>query len=198
MNRISLTDFVDIVSRAGVQKFNKVVQIKARAPYSPSVDFYKRLREQIVRVHAEGLAKSELKAVLRQISNETKLKHFPDVLSGYEKWWGRKQLEWFVPPHRLITSHGVELAVNPELGLVVNGEPHVIKLYFKGEPLSKHKVSLAAALMQNVLEHPIEGGRFSVLDARAGKLFTPSGPVKGMDAMLDIELQYIGSAWATA
>jgi hypothetical protein len=49
MIRVSLTDFVDIVSKSGTPKATKVAQVKKRGRYEPAVDFYKPLREKAQR-----------------------------------------------------------------------------------------------------------------------------------------------------
>lgn len=54
---LSLTDVVDVVLKSGVSKATKVEQIKKRAPYSPSSDYYKPLREAIIQAHQNGFTK---------------------------------------------------------------------------------------------------------------------------------------------
>ena len=51
MPQISLTDFVDVVAKAGRPKATKVRQVKERHAYEPAFDFYKSLREHIVENH---------------------------------------------------------------------------------------------------------------------------------------------------
>ena len=54
MPRISLTDFVDIVARVGMQKITKITEIKHREPYSPQTDYWRIVREHIVNNHING------------------------------------------------------------------------------------------------------------------------------------------------
>lgn len=60
MYDISLTDLVDVISKSGSPKATKVNQIKNRKPYHPTADFYKPLRDEIIRIHKEGLEKKLL------------------------------------------------------------------------------------------------------------------------------------------
>lgn len=134
-----------------------------------------------------------LAEVIGRITHEVKLKIYPDVVTGYSKWWGKKELIWFSPPTKLIEAHGVELSVNPELGLQVNGQPHIIKLYFKGEKLSRDKIEVVGELLRTALPNPA-GHQLSVLDVRQSKLHTAE-PVRGLGAALDAELAYIARIW---
>ena len=45
--KISLTDFVDFVSKSGTSKLTKVKQIKGRRSYHPAFDFWKLMRDEI-------------------------------------------------------------------------------------------------------------------------------------------------------
>jgi hypothetical protein len=72
MPKLSLTDFVDIVSKSGTPKSTKVAQVKHRPPYSPATDFYKPLRDEITQVHASGLTKATLTRFGSSISDPKK------------------------------------------------------------------------------------------------------------------------------
>ena len=93
MPQISLTDFVDIVSKSGRPKATKVIQVKERPEYEPAFDFYKPLREHLIETHRTGQSKDHLFAVLSTLTNKTKLTHYPQLINGYKKWWGKKDLK---------------------------------------------------------------------------------------------------------
>ena len=57
MPQISLTDFVDIVSTSGTPKATKVKQVKYRPAYNPAIDFYKRIRDDIVETIGKTIQK---------------------------------------------------------------------------------------------------------------------------------------------
>jgi hypothetical protein len=196
MPAISLTDFVDVVSKTGSTKITKIAQIKNRPSYSPSSDFYKAVREAIVEMHAKSLPKSHIDESLRRLTDPKKLVNYPDVTLGYRRWLGRKQPEWFAPPGAVFSAHGFDVKINPELGLIVNGTPHVIKLYFKGEALSKGRIQVAAHLMEvSLRQKSIAGAVMSVLDTRQSKLLSPQVPLEKLTAGLRGELAYIASVW---
>ena len=198
MPSLSLTDLVDIVSASGTPKATKVRRIKHRPPYNPAADFYKRLRDSIIEAHQQGEDRSALDQTLSGLTDAKKMKAFPRILSGYRKWWGQKELVWFVPPSESYSAHGIDVSVNPELGLEVNGIPHLIKLYFKAEPLSKNRTDIITHLMAVVLGPDCpEVTVMSLLDVRRAKLIAPTVPIEGLSGILDAELAYISTLWPT-
>jgi hypothetical protein len=74
MPQLSLTDFVDIVSRSGIQKANKVKQIKQRPEYEPSADFYRRIREDIITLHKKNKTVDFLDKTLINLTDPKKAK----------------------------------------------------------------------------------------------------------------------------
>jgi hypothetical protein len=198
MPRISLTDFVDIVSKSGTPKATKVAQIKNRPDYEPAVDFYKPLREFIVDHHKRALPKFASAEALASIADPKKMTNYPEAIDGYRRWWGNKALEWFDTPVGTFSSHGVDVVVNPELGLVVNGRSYVIKLYFKADPLSKARVDIVTHMMEETLRGSLLGGEImAVLDVRRAKLISPTVPIPRLTAALNAELAYVAAMWGS-
>lgn len=198
MPQLSLTDFVDIVSASGTPKATKVRHVKRRPAYDPSADFYKRIREDIIESHKGTHDKAHLAATLTGLTDRKKITAYPPIVAGYGKWWGRKALTWFKPPSELYSRHGVDVAVNPELGLVIDGMPNLIKLYFKADPLAKNKVDIITHLMAIAVSGKCPSPSttvMSVLDVRRGKLICPTVPISGLTGILDAELAYVAALW---
>jgi hypothetical protein len=198
MPQISLTDFVDIVSASGTPKATKVKEVKRRPPYQPSFDFYKQIRDGIVEAHQNRRGKTHLDGTLPVLTDRKKVAVYPSLVASYKKWWGRKDFVWFIPPNVLYSRNGIDISINPELGLEINGIPHLIKLYFKGEPLAKNKIDIITHLMAVSASPycPQPGDTImSVLDIRRQKLFTPTVPIPSLSATLNAELAYISALW---
>jgi hypothetical protein len=195
MPQISLTDFVDIVSASGTPKATKVRQVKRRPAYAPAADFYKPLRERIVEAHRFDYGRDYIDGAMADLTDQKKMKVYPPIVDGYKKWWGKKTLVWFDAPSFWYSKHGVDVAVNPELGLKINETPHLVKLYFKSDPLAKNKVDIITNLMAIVSSQDDPDPVMSVLDIRRGKLFSPTVSIPGLTAMLDAELAYISALW---
>lgn len=196
MPNLSLTDLVDVVSKAGTPKATKVSETKNRRPYQPATDFYKPFRDGLINLHQAGNDKTALGDLQKSLTDPKKITNYPDAIDGYRKWWGKKNLTWFEPPRNLYGHAGIDVAINPELGLVVNGNRHVIKLYLKADPLTKLRVDLITVLMEVALRPKCQADDpLALLDVRQGKLFTVSAPLKSTKAVVDAELAYIAALW---
>jgi len=197
MIKLSLTDFMDIASKSGVQKARAVIAIKSRPQkYERATDFYGPLREHIIEIHKKKRSKKALDDVLSRIVDKKKLGNYPLVIDGYKRWWGRKTLQWFEPISKPYSAHQVSININPELGLIINGVPYLIKLYFKKAPLAKDRDGIIVQLMEMTLRSGCENNAImSVLDTRHSKIvpYEYSSPVN--KAMIDAELGYIANLW---
>lgn len=197
MPQISLTDFVDIVAKSGRPKATKVRQVKDRPEYEPAFDFYKPLREHLADVHRKDGAKANVSDVLPTLTDEKKIKNYPALVDGYKKWWGKKTLAWFNPPRGTYSSNGFDIMVNPELGLVVNGERHIIKLYLKSDSLTTFKTEVIVDLLEHQLRPKVAPtDRFGVLDVRESKLFAEGPHMPESVPMINAEIAYIASIWS--
>lgn len=197
MPQLSLTDLVDIVSRSGTPKATKVAQVKQRPDYEPAFDFYLALREAIIDIHRRQGDKRQFSNFMTSVTDRKKLSNYPSAVNGYKKWWGRKELVWFAPPRALYARHGIEVIVNPELGLEFNSGKHVIKLYFKQEALSKLRVDVITQLMEMTLRSQCAATEtMSVMDVRNAKLFSYDPAVSDVKAIIDAELAYIAALWS--
>lgn len=175
---ISLTDFVDFVCKTGSSKMTKVKQVKERDDYSPATDFYKGLREGIIENHQSDGDKKGLKQILERIKDGKKITHYGEAVKGYEKFWGRKTIKWFSPPSTHWMIGDLDIRVNPELGLEIDGEFYIVKLYLKSDKLSKDRISQILTLMESQLrEYTEEEVTMAILDVKNSKLhvFAPSG-----------------------
>jgi hypothetical protein len=136
---ISLTDFVDFVVKVGSPKLTKVREIKNRGEYSPAIDAWKRLREGIIGFHRDS---TPLDITLSGITDRKKLRRYPAAIAGYRRFARRNDSAWFEPPVKKWIQAGLEVRVNPELGLRINGCDTIIKLYFRDEALTKSRLAV--------------------------------------------------------
>jgi len=184
---VSLTTFVDFVSKSGTPKITVVRHFKHGAAYRPAFDFYKPLRDAIVEVHARGKPKKLLDDLVEGLVDPRKVEAFAAVVRGHKRFMRRHPARWFDPPRGQWVEGGLVVHVNPELGLELKQVRHVVKLYFKAERLPKRNVATIVRLMERALGAPGARTVFGVLDVRRGALHVPRGPVPGIDALLSSE-----------
>jgi len=196
MPRISLTDFVDFVVKSGTPKLTKVRELKNRGDYDPATDFWKPLRKAIIDYHKSGGDKRQLDAILSKISDPKKQNRYPSAVAGYKKFIGRKIVKWFDPPKHLWTRSGLDVRVNPELGLEYNSQRHIIKLYFKDEKPNKQKFDVVLAMMEEALRSKLKAGdTLAILDVSNSKLHTSSGPQPSLTPLLVGEAAGFVATW---
>ena len=196
MTYLSLRDFLDVAEKTGKPRITKVRQIK-KATYSPATDFYRPLRQGIIGIHSKGKARTALSSLLQDVSDKRKIGNYPSAINGYDKWWGTRQLKWFVPPKNKYAKFGFEVSVNPELGLEINGAPHVIKLYLNTTPLSPNRAALMAALMTQVIGPLAPTAGLDALDARRSKLIPFTAQSLSLMKTVDAVLADIAAIWPT-
>jgi hypothetical protein len=90
----------------------------------------------------------------------------------------------------------VNVQVNPELGLVIDGQRHVIKLYFKQEALPKNRAVLVLHMMQAASASADKNGTvMCVLNVRRGLLYASGAPEPQHGTQLKGEAAYWASVW---
>jgi len=193
--QLSLTDFVDIALRAGTPKLTKVREIKHRPKYEPATDFWRPLRMNIIEAHEGNRGVSHLSKSMVGLNDQKKKTAYPPLVEAYKKWWGRKTYEWFKPPTGVWTSGTVAVSVNPELGLRADGQEWIVKLYFKGDKLTKNRLDVILYLMKEVLGVDSAGATMAIHDIRNAKLFSPTIEIPDLGAMLRGEAAFIASVW---
>lgn len=197
MISLTLSDVVDVFSKSGRPKATKVRQIKNREAYQPATDYYRPLRTALTEIHANGKDRSALASILPSITDPKKIANYHELVEAYGKFWGRKKIEWFTPPRASYSNNGVEVIVNPELGLIVDGQQIVVKLYLKTDEISKAQIELVPVLMELVLRSQVsENVLMALLDVRKGKLhYLGTSSMATSTAMINAELSYVATLW---
>lgn len=172
MPEISLTEFVDFVIKAGTPKQTEVRRIKRQhlRGYHPSRDYWRKLRDGIVELHRNGYPKSFLDSVATAIVDKNKRRTYPELVKAYKKFLGRKAITWFEPIRGDWCYGDLCVRINPELGITIKGEDHLVKLYFKDTPLKKDRIAVISQMMLDGLSDDAEGLNVALLDVRKNKL----------------------------
>jgi hypothetical protein len=171
MERVSLTYFVDFVLKVGTPKLAGVKEFKEHR-YDHLTDFYKPLREAIIEMHEKGKPDKSLDELVASMTDERKRRIFPDLVEGYRKFLASKPMKWMTPPSAVLPVGELEINVAPELSFEIDGTPHIIKTYFRGEPLAQKRVQLVTNLMSAALGAGRPGTVFGMLDVKNARLYT--------------------------
>lgn len=170
MIRITQSDYIDFISKSGLPKLTKVRALFNRPEYHPSLDFYRRLREEFVNHIKQRKNKSELFKFLAD-QNSKKQSRFELLINGYLRFLGKKAVEGFEPPISYWSYKDLSIKMNPDIGLLLNEEKFIIKLYFKDTPLSKGQIDILLWMMNSTLCSGIYSGyKCALLDVERSKL----------------------------
>ncbi|OCS84996.1 hypothetical protein B1A98_16770 [Bacillus badius] len=113
-------------------KINKVTEIKNQGDYHPAKDHWKQLREQIRYCCENGLSFDLLDNLPLSV-HERKVNSYKEAIRSFKKFVRNKEISWFDPPKSHWNySDQIVVRSTPELGLIIDGVPHLVKLFFKG------------------------------------------------------------------
>lgn len=199
MVNLTLSDVVDVFSKSGRPKATKVKQIKYREEYHPATDYYRNFRNALIEVHSSGKGRNALDGIVPSLTDQKKIHNYRELVDAYKKFWGRKNIEWFNPPRGSYLYNEVEVTVNPELGLVIDGRPTVVKLYLKGDEIHKAQIELVPVLMEVVLRSMVgDDVLMALLDVRKRKIhYLGTSSLLSATAMINAELSYVQTLWPT-
>ncbi|EYF06271.1 hypothetical protein [Chondromyces apiculatus] len=195
MDKISLTYFVDFVLKAGTPKLAGVREWKERKD-DLSFDFYRQIREAIVDMHRNGKPDTVLDEFLAAQRDERRRRVYPSIVEGYRKLQASSKMTWFEPPVGSCKLGDVEININPDLGLVIDGKPHLIKIYFRGEPLSAKRTTVVLNLLAGGLAESNPGKVLALLDVRNAKLHTFKAPNPRLGVLLRGEAAAFSTIYA--
>jgi hypothetical protein len=196
--QISMTTFLDYVAATGTTRLRRIVDAKQQysRAYNPASDFYGPLRKRVETVFENGWDPEALDKALREIEDPKKHDHYRACRAGLRKWAGKKgtkKLKWVKPKGATWRSGALEVKISPELWLDIEGKRHIIKLYFKAEALSQHRVNLSLRLLEKTVGRH---GAVAVLDVRRGRLFTQTTtPPAEIDLLLASEAAGLAALW---
>ncbi|WP_191561599.1 hypothetical protein [Metabacillus idriensis] len=198
---ISLTDFVDFSIRNGTSRLTKLKEIKSRKDYHPGLDYWKGMRDGLENFHKNKRNIDFLSSIVDE-SHPSKKVNYQQVIDRYKSFLGRKNIEWFTPSKDKWIYNNLNITVNPELGLVINDVPHLIKIYFKENPsqpntlLDKRKLETIFFLMEDTLNHNYEQEiNYSVLNAKTGKLITKNKSFINIREILESDALAFNHLW---
>lgn len=172
---VSITDFIDFAVKTGPPRLTKVAQLRRRGPYTPSTDYWKPFRDELIELCArERFDTGRLTEFASSHPDTKKVGRYSAAAKGFKQFLGRRDVRWFKPPRGRWDPPGLLVRINPELGIFYRGRPWVLKVHFRDEPISRSRVELMAFLMRHQLRtNSPEGAAFGVLEVSRSKLHQP-------------------------
>jgi hypothetical protein len=196
--RISMTSFADFVVCDSLGKFSKVKAIRKQyeREYFPGADFWSRFQESV-----EAILRSEGRpGDLEEIHQSAKHNRGGQYLSaceGFRKFWGNKGIELISTPKVATWSHNrLQVRVNPEWILKINGDPTVVKLHLKKDlVLSQRLANPLLHLVDQKFGTKVGGPRVAILEVHQGKLWTAGRSGGDLEPVLRMQAAAFVAGW---
>lgn len=179
--KISLTQFLTFNAKVSTSaKINYVSSIKKQTDYSPAFDYWKGLRDAI----KDCFKYQKPIESLLEYSSSVK----PDKITNYERatkkllsFTKSHKIKYFDVPHALWTSENgnLQVAASPELGLEINGQKYLVKIYYKKpdgntKVVKRNIVSTLMLMKLAKLNESLDNVESAVLNLQNGKLYSNS------------------------
>lgn len=199
---VSSTQFLTYTANVSTSaKINSVKKIKHGPEYSPAIDYWKQLRDEIKRLHENDLPFDKLADLVYKVS-ESKQKNYSRAISKYLSFLKSNDVEYFDSgKSHWMLSDNLFVRTNPELGLVVNGKTlHVKNWYKKPENNTKptQKNINSFLTMMQLSERDFDLGKnenFAVLNLQNGKIIEANPLVSESILELEIDAAQFVNIW---
>ncbi|HFJ9293682.1 hypothetical protein LKM14_18120 [Bacillus cereus] len=172
--KVGLTQFLDFTLKGSTAKTTFIKNLKSQPEYQPAFDYWKQLRETVIKFHQNKLS-FECFETLVQTVDQKKKQNYIDVIKQYKKFIKNKEISWFDPDKSYWKSDDLIVRSSPELGLFINNEPHLIKLFFKGkkERIDKYNINSTLTLLnESTFSNERNDVNYTVLNIQKNRMYT--------------------------
>ncbi|MDG1570435.1 MULTISPECIES: hypothetical protein [Bacillus cereus group] len=189
MIKMSLTQFLTFSLTENGASRAKFVRKAKYDTYTPGGDYWKKLRETIKKVHERNLPLETLYNLVDQVDDKKK-ENYKKSINRYVKFLKNKNVEWFdIGSSHWEFNEKLLVRSQPELGLYIDGQPYLLKIYYKGKTqnVRPQKVQSTLTLMEASVRNfiPPQGAVPAILNLHNNKLYVSQGLDR--DLLLSLE-----------
>ena len=161
--------FANFVTEKPNKRKKYVNKIINKEPYAFEKDYYSVLRIKLISTIKKNKSLIELNQMLKKI-NPKKHNHYEVLIDQIQNFMQGVKYIWVEPPKNIIEYSGLQLKVNPEIGININGETLFIKMYFKQNQIENEKVNVMLKIMQDSIKEDYQNAKVAILDVRRCEL----------------------------
>lgn len=195
MAELGVAEFSMIAVTTGNPKKTKIRKIVNREPYAFYKDYYLNLRTAIKSLFTQKRHISYLFDISRKQSNSTKKIKFERISNVFKNWQSGKNITADTPLKASYLYSNTEINCNPELNVVLNGQPRLVKLHFnEAEKMTRERANIICVLMQEAINDPRY--EYSVLDLTTGNEFMFDGDYDKTISRIYNEITSLEVEWA--
>ncbi|THE62154.1 hypothetical protein [Vibrio parahaemolyticus] len=196
MPKLSVSEFSLIVVTTGKPKQTRVRKIANREPYAAFRDYYAPLRNSIKRLFIAKRHISHLYTICNR-QEGTKKRKYEMIVSTFKDWQSGKNIQTFDPPREHYNFSQTSITCNPELHVVLNGQPRLVKLHFSAsDKMTQERANIICALMKEAIDD--DGFEYSVLDLTNGQEYFFNGNYEKIYDRINREIKEIETFWLDA
>lgn len=200
---MSLTQFLTFSTKVSTSaKINYIKEVKNDSDYHPAKDYWKPLRDEIKRIHENGLPIETLDNLIERTTDEKKLKNYIAAVKTYKRFINSNEVEYFQTGQAFWKLRD-DLYVNasPEFGLIINGEPMLMKNNYKKRSttnkIDKRNINATLTLMQLAEKNfsVPKNQKYCVFNFQNGKVIE-SSPLRSESILeLEMDAEFILNIW---
>lgn len=129
-----------------------------------------------------------------QPSRGTKKKKYEMIVNTFKDWQSGKNIKAFAPPREHYNFSQTSITCNPELHVVLNGQPRLVKLHFSSsDKMTQERANIICALMEESISD--SGFEYSVLDLTSGKEYFFNGNYEKTYDRINNEIKELEKFW---
>ncbi|NMH64931.1 hypothetical protein [Shewanella salipaludis] len=194
MIELGVSEFSMIAVTTGKPKNTKIRKIVNREPYAFYKDYYLGLRTAIKSIFTQKRHISYLYDVSRKQSNPTKKAKFEKISGVFKNWQSGKTISAYTPIRECYVHSATSINCNPELNVVLNGEPRLVKLHFnESEKMTQVRANIICVLIKEAVNDP--RFEYSVLDLTTGEEFMFKGDYDKTLSRVNDEISNFEVVW---
>jgi hypothetical protein len=194
--QISSTTYMKFLISTGTPRVAVVREARRHVEdgYAQGSDYYRGVREGTIDILRAGRHPVELDAIIED-AIPARRENYRACVDGLRKWMGRQGIVWTRrPTPKTWRSGELEVRINPELLVTVDGKPHRVKLYLPAKPVMNQR---RANLLIHLLKMAGDDGsaNVSILDSRKSRLFSQTFDSPDFDVLLEAEAMSFTAMW---
>jgi hypothetical protein len=193
--RVALNTFVSFVSVSGLAKVNKVAE--AKREYHVQHDFYKKLRDRVIAALSKG-DMTKVQQLPRIVKDDRKVSNYAACIEGLEKWMDKTTFSVVGVVAPAYWIHGeLQISVNPELLIRVDGEAFAVKLYMGKDRLSRAALQTYGYLVATSHKE-LRDAMPAILDLRRSRLIPVPASTRRVRQLVEGEAAAFITMWNIA
>ncbi|MBY8071837.1 hypothetical protein KW488_04545 [Vibrio fluvialis] len=194
MPELGVSEFSSIVVASGKPKQTKINALSKRAPYAFYKDYYLTLRTAIKSLFTKKRHISYLYEICRKQKDGSKKVKYEAVANNFKDWQSGKNITAFIPPRDSYHYSNTTIICNPELHVVLYGQPRLVKLHFSSsEKMTQERANIICALIEEATGQ--DNCEYSVLDLTTGREFFLNSDYEKVFTRINNEIENLEKFW---